>query len=75
MTLASRQAEDSDKTGRQPRCTGLSLAIQMPLSVAERSESESRLIACALLENGSPLMLGVVDSDRVQTVDVRFVGP
>ena len=53
----------------------VSLAIQMPLSVAERSESESRLIACALLENGSPLMLGVVDSDRVQTVDVRFVGP
>jgi len=53
----------------------VSLAIQMPLSVAETSESESRLIACALLENGSPLMLGVVDSDRVQTVDVRFVGP
>ena len=43
--------------------------------VAEPSENASRLIADALLDDGFPLELGVVATDREQTGVVIFVHP
>ena len=43
--------------------------------VAEPSENASRLIADALLDDGFPLELGVVATDREPTGVVIFVHP
>ena len=50
-------------------------ATRMPSTVGTTSESESWLIADVPLDNGFPLMLGVVATNRVQTGVVIFVHP